>query len=102
MDIANGTLSSLTNAGTNNTDDVEKILLNGDLSQMGIMSRVLREAGFDVRHSDIYPVIQGYEIPRALKHLWDQRVDGWWNNRGNLIKYGICTADEFMVHLRSE
>lgn len=82
--------------------DVEKILLYGDLSQMGTMTRALQEAGFDVRHSDVYPVIQGDEIKRALKYLWDRKVDGWRDNKHSLIKYGICTADEFMAHLRSE
>ena len=96
-----GTLGALSNAGTDTTDhDTEGISLTGDLSQMGTMGRVLRTAGFDVRNADVYPVIQGREeIVRALRYLWDHMIDGWWNQSDAMVKYGICTFDEYRERL---
>lgn len=99
--VAPGTLTALGNAGSSNTDhDVEKLSLTGDLSQMGTMGRRLSEAGFDVRHSDVYPVIQGREeIVRALQYLWDREIKGWWNQNSAFEKYGIATNEEYRTKL---
>jgi hypothetical protein len=99
MRFASGALSALARANSSDTDDaVEQCTLDGDLSQMGTMFRALSEAGFDVRHSDVYPVLQGAEIVPGLRYLWDHRVPGWWNQRAAFIKHGICTAEEYRGH----
>jgi len=102
--VAPGALAALGGAGRDTTDrDVEKLSLSGDLGQMGTMAARLRRAGFDVRNSDVYPVIQGEdEIKRALQYLWDNRVDGWWNQERAFIKYGIATHDEWLTRLREQ
>jgi hypothetical protein len=100
MTIAPGALSALRNAGSSNTTaDVESITLSGDLSQMGTMGDRLRQAGFNVRHSGVYPVIEGKEIVGALQFLWDRGVDGWWGQNKELVKHGICTQEEFVAKL---
>ena len=98
--VAPGALSALGEAGKDTTDrDVEKLSLDGDLGQMGTMAARLRSAGFDVRNSDVYPVIQGAdEIKRALQYFWDYRVDGWWNQERAFIKYDIATHHQWGEH----
>lgn len=100
--VAPGTITALQRAGSSNVDKNPKegiieCTLEGDLSQMGTMSQILDDAGFPMRHSGIYPVIQGTaeQIKAALKYLWDCEINGWWNQDRALIKYGICTDAEF-------
>ena len=101
MRIAPGALSALAHANSSNTDDaVEQCTLDGDLSQMGTMFDALSQAGFDVRHWDVYPVLQGDDIVPGLRYLWDYRVPGWWNQREEFIKHGICTAEEYQGHFQ--
>ncbi len=101
--IAPGTLAALAGAGSSNTDqNVEKCLLTGDLSQMGTMARALQNAGFDVRNSDVYPVLQGDEIVPGLRYLYDHRIPGWRNQMNKFTKYGICTEQEYRDKLALE
>lgn len=100
--IAPGTLNALAGSGSSSVDKnpVEGIIectLNGDLSQMGTMGQVLNDAGFPMRHSGAYPVIQGTveQIKAALKYLWDREIHGWWNQDRAFIEHGICTDEEF-------
>lgn len=96
MTIAPGTITALNGVGTDTRDKgVEQLSLYGDLSQMGTMSQVLKDQGFDVRNWDVHPVIQGEEIPKALRYLYDYKIHGWWNQQEALIKYNICTQEDF-------
>ena len=72
--IAPGTSNALAGAGSSSVDKnpeegIIECTLSGDLSQMGIMSQVLSDAGFPMRHWDVHPVIQGTaeQIKAALK-----------------------------------
>jgi len=95
--VAPGTMSALAGVGTDSSDQgAEKVMLHGDLSQMGRMGDALRRAGFDVRNMDVYPVIQGEEIKAALTYLWERRIPGWDNQRRALVRYGVCTEEEFV------
>lgn len=72
--------------------------LDGDLCQMAAMARTLRAAGFAVVNSGVFPGFarddeEGYV--RALRHLFEHRVEGWWNQKRDLVKYGVCTQEEF-------
>ncbi len=100
MRISTNVASQLGLANTNTTTPAaEKLLLNGDLGQMGTMKRRLQAAGFTVVNADVYPVIEGAdEIKRALQYLYDNFVEGWWNQRQACIKYGIATFEEFQAH----
>jgi hypothetical protein len=80
-------------------------IFSGDLCQMGTMGRVLREAGFAVITSGTYPGFPKEaedEYVRALKYLYDHRVDGWWGQRGKLIEHKVCTEAEFDTALDVE
>jgi hypothetical protein len=104
MGFSNGTLEALSHRGENTTEPgKESISLQGDLAQMGTMSRMLEDAGINVRHRDVYPIIQVRDnIVRALQYLWDYRVPGWWGQHDYLIEYGICNDDEYRERLRSK
>lgn len=75
---------------------------DGDLNQLGTIYRRLHDAGFAVVKSNVYP---GFpedaedEYRRALDYVYGCRVNGWWNQREALIRYGICTEDEYTAAL---
>ncbi len=73
-------------------------LLIGDLNQMGIMERTLKDAGFPVvrSQSGTYPGFLKQdkdEFVKALRYLFEHRVEGWWGQ--DIVKHGICTDAEF-------
>ena len=37
---------------------------------------------------------------KGLKLIWEHRVEGWWNQQDDLVKYGVCTTDEYLEALR--
>jgi hypothetical protein len=89
-----GTASYLGNSRTGDA----YFLLEGDLNQMGIMERRLRDGGFNVARSSSgtypgFPKDQEAEYLRALKWLYERRVEGWWNQR--LVEHKVCTQAEF-------
>ncbi len=101
--VAPGALLALTGAGTSTTDEsAEQVSLDGDLGQMGTMAHKLREAGLDIRHSDVYPVLQGDEIETGLRLLFERRIDGWWNQKREMVARGICTDEEFTAKLSAQ
>ena len=70
--------------------------LNGDLNQMGVMAARLNADGFDVRMLNVYPGFASLEeYKKALRYLWVKRIEGWWGQERDLIKYGICTQTEY-------
>lgn len=80
-------------------------LLTGDLCQMGTMEELLTRAGFPVARSQsgTYPGFKKAdeaEYLRALKHLFNCRIDGWWNQP--LVERGICTQAEFDEALQKQ
>lgn len=75
----------------------------GDLCQMADQERELRRQGFAVGNSDVYPVVNSEEeYKKALQFIWDRKINGWWNYKDDLVKYGICDAEEFTSVLRRQ
>lgn len=94
MDTAPGAITALLGID----DDRAYYTFCGDLSQMGTIEQRLRGAGFNVVKNNVYP---GFpkdakeEYLRALKYVWEHKVDGWWNQKDALFEHGICTKQEF-------
>jgi hypothetical protein len=62
-----------------------KYTLNGDLCQMSTQMQFLIENGFDVGQSGCYPYLDSkQEYDRAIKLIFENRVEGWWNYRDAL------------------
>jgi hypothetical protein len=80
--------------------------LNGDLNQMVVQKRYLQTecVGFVIiQESSFFPLIESEsEYERALNCFWNDRVDGWWNYKDHLIKYLVCTEEEFKDVLREQ
>jgi hypothetical protein len=96
--IAPGTMTAL--SGRN--DNRAYFLLSGDLNQMGRMESILREMKFPVVKWDVYPgFLQNDEEKyiEALKLIYSWGIEGWWNQESALIKYKICTQEEFDAKL---
>lgn len=97
--VAPGTLAAL----SNRDDDRAYYTFDGDLGQMGTMETFLRERGFSVVKSGVYPGFpesQEDQYIRALRAIFECRVDGWWGQKQDLIKHGICTQAEYREALR--
>lgn len=79
-----------------------RYLLNqGDLHQLGVQSLFLRQNGFDIEQVDVFSAVETEdEYNMAIAMFYQSRVEGWWNYKEELIKYGICTEDEFKTALQ--
>jgi len=96
--VAPGVLDALADAD----DPRAHYLLTGDLSQMGTMYTALKSAGFRVVKRDVYPGFaesDEEEYVRALRFVYESGIAGWWNQRTDIIKHGIATAEEFQAKL---
>jgi hypothetical protein len=97
MTVATGVLGLIGKAGTQ-ADGYMHIINGGDLQQMAAQIEFLQGRGFDVGNSDVYPALRSEEdLTKALRAIFESRVDGWWNLEDQLTKRGICTADEFVA-----
>jgi hypothetical protein len=79
---------------------VKDFTLQGDLNQMAIQKRFLKKQLFEVGQVDVYPTIRYEDIKQALILLYFNRVEGWWNYKSELLKFEICTEDEFKSSLK--
>jgi hypothetical protein len=86
--------------------DERKYSLDGDLNQMISQKKYLLNEclGFKLsQEPGSYPQINSEkEYVRALGCFFLDKVDGWWNYKNGLIKYEICTLEEFTVALRKQ
>ena len=83
---------------SNRNDDRAYFTFGGDLNQMGLIERFLRDRDFPVAKCGVYPGFlkaDGAEYARALKLIFVARIEGWWNQEHDLIARGICTQEEF-------
>lgn len=91
------TMLKLISAAIDNKRDAgHKYLLDGDLEQMSMQKRFLQDNGFEVGQVNCYPALKTEEeFKKALLLFWEKRIKGWWNYEKSLIKYGVCTQEEF-------
>jgi hypothetical protein len=87
-------------SGKNKKDDPNSpykyLLSKGDLNQMIAQENFLTKRGFDVGSRDVYPALKTQEdYDRAVKLIFECRVDGWWRFEEDLIRLGVCTQEEF-------
>lgn len=85
-------------------DDVGfRFLIDGDLNQMGIQERFLRERGFTVGRRNVYPALRTEEeFNAAIKAIWESRIAGWWHYRKRLVENDVCTEEQFEQVLDAE
>ncbi|MDD5651231.1 MAG: hypothetical protein PHF86_12580 [Candidatus Nanoarchaeia archaeon] len=101
--IAPGVVSLLSSAVSNERAPSEfKFYLSGDLSQMGIQDCFLRNAGFEVARSNVYPVLKEADVPKALQMIWEYKVEGWWHYKEKYVALQICTGEQFDVALTAQ
>lgn len=74
---------------------------SGDLNQMSVQKAFLQDNFFEVGQCGVYPAVKDQEtFDRAIKAIWENRVEGWWNYKDKLITLQACTNDEFMAALK--
>ena len=69
--------------------------IKGDLCQMSSQGSFLKKYGFSVSQSNVYPVIKEEDVPKALRLIYESRVEGWWHYKEKYTELGICTPEEF-------
>lgn len=84
----------LSSAGSNAPKEYD-FSVQGDLCQMGAQKEFLQKRGFDLRQSDVYPVLKEEDKKDALEAIWNARVEGWWHYKETMVKLGICTAEDW-------
>ena len=90
-----GVASLLRFAARGDADEV-KFLLDGDLGQMSTQKSYLKSKGLPVGQSGVYPGFRTEEdFKKALRLIWENRVEGWWGYKTSYVMYGICTSEEF-------
>ena len=88
-----GISSLLGSAVSGRRDEGFKFLLSGDLNQMGIQDRFLRDRGLAVGRVDVYPGFRTQEeYDEAITLVWQHKVAGWRHYRRRLIELGVCTG----------
>ncbi len=93
-------VASLLASAKNGRSDSIKFTLRGDLGQMGEQETFLRERGFDVGRSNVYPgLFTEEDFQRALQAIWQYRIPGWWHYEAEYVKYGICSGEKFKAAL---
>lgn len=86
----------------NRDDNRAYYTLSGDLGQMGTMYRFLLDRGYPVVKWDVHPGFakdQEAQYIRALRDIFEWRVEGWWNQERDLVKYGVCTQEAYDLAL---
>jgi len=69
---------------------------DGDLCQMAEQKNFLQRRGFNIIMSDVYPTVKTEEeFKKALRLIWDNKIEGWWHYIEYYVKYGICSRLEF-------
>jgi hypothetical protein len=76
--------------------------IDGDLNQMAEQMIHLERAGFDVKKSNVYPVLKGSDKKAALTSIYAHRVAGWWHYKKEYAEFGICSNEEFDRELSAQ
>lgn len=77
------------------TSEYTHILCGGDLHQLGIWEEFLLRNRIEVGNQDVYPAFKTAEVRKtAIRLLWEERVEGWWNLNKEVLRLEIATEDE--------
>jgi len=73
--------------------------LDGDLCQMASQRSFLNNHGVITKQNNIYPCVKECDREKALRLIWENRVEGWWHYEESYVKFNICTKEEFRTRL---
>lgn len=74
----------------------------GDLCQMASQASLLRNYGFCIIMSNVYPTVKTEEeYIKAINLIYTMKCEGWWHYKDRLIENGICTKYEYWKNLGS-
>ncbi len=83
---------------TRKVDKTLRHFLDGDVLQMAEQKAFLISRGLRIGVSEGKPGFDNEaDYKKALKFIWGDRFDGWWNYRVAFEQYKICTTDEFQA-----
>ena len=58
--------------------------------------KFLRGKGFEVIDIEGHPSLNSKEeFEKAVKLIWQEKIDGWWLYEGHLTNSGVCTIKQF-------
>ncbi len=76
--------------------------LEGDLGQMGSQMNFLLGQGFDVQQRNVYPIIKECDVEKALKLIYENKIEGWWHYDYEYEKFGICSKEKYNKKLHDQ
>ncbi len=91
----------INSAANNESNKSHTFFIDGDLLQMSEQKRFLQSRGFNVQQNNVYPCLRQEDVERALKLIWENRVEGWWHYEEKYVELGICTKEEFWARLNN-
>lgn len=76
--------------------------LQGDLAQITKQENFLKKARIPFISEPGFPgqLNDEEQFKIALRQFYRRKVEGWWNYKEELIKYGICTEEQYMNKLK--
>lgn len=102
LKVAPGTVTSLCHSGAH-YEGYDHVFLDGDCSQLGQIAEFLEENGFDLGWQDVHPALKTKdEFKRSLGLIYEYKVAGWYRYKTDLIKYEICTEEQYLIELDIE
>jgi len=98
--MSRGVFDLLATSASSKASEDYKFYLSGDLCQMSSQKEFLRNRGFNVAQSNVYPVLKNEDAPAALKAIFECKIEGWWHYKEKYIELKICTSEEFDTELQ--
>ena len=102
LTACNGVLDLLNSSKTAKASEEYTFFLSGDLNQMSTQKSFLIRQGFDVGQTNVYPVLKPNDVTKALKLIYENKIEGWWQYSKECISRGICTTVEFTQELKRQ
>ena len=72
----------------------------GDLNQQAIQRKLLRTESISYEEVDVYCSVASEDVERFITTMYIRRIEGWWLYNEELIKYNVCTVDQYRDSLR--
>lgn len=90
---------NLIDLAVNNESNKEfTFFLEGDLNQMSTQRQFLNNRGIITKQNNVYPCLKEEDVPKALKLILVNRIEGWWHYKDKYIKHNLCTEEELKTY----
>jgi hypothetical protein len=68
---------------------------------MATQMAVLKEYGIKAEVNSGIPYVDEKVYERTLAVIWLDGIAGWWNYKDDLLKYDICSEEQYIKKLKN-